>query len=48
MLFTGCGSDTATERYWCNEDSAVWNNKGDTVFLKDPAGNTVVAETYRG
>jgi micrococcal nuclease len=47
-LFTGCGSDTATERYWCNEDSAVWNNKGDTVFLKDPSGNTVVAETYRG
>jgi micrococcal nuclease len=46
-LFTGCGSDTPAERYWCNEDSAVWNNDGDTVFLKDPAGNTVVAETYR-
>jgi endonuclease YncB( thermonuclease family) len=47
-LFTGCGSDTETERYWCNEDSAVWNNGGDTVFLRDPSGNNVVAETYRG
>ena len=47
MLFTGCGSDTATQRHWCNEDSAVWNNSGDTVFLRDAAGNNVVAETYR-
>jgi endonuclease YncB( thermonuclease family) len=47
-LFTGCGADTDTERHWCNEDSAVWNNSGDTVFLLDPSGNNVVAETYRG
>lgn len=46
-LFTGCGADTATDRYWCNEDSAVWNNSGDTVFLQDPQGNVVVAESYR-
>lgn len=46
-LFTGCGRDTATERYWCNEGSAVWNNSGDTVFVKDPLGNIVIAETYR-
>lgn len=46
-LFTGCGTDTATERYWCNEGSAVWNNSGDTVFLQDPQGNVVVAESYR-
>jgi len=46
-LFTGCGSDTATARHWCNEDSAVWNNGGDTVFLRDAAGSNVVAETYR-
>ena len=46
-LFTGCGTDTATERYWCNENSAVWNNSGDTVFLYDQVGNTVVAESYR-
>lgn len=46
-LFTGCGSDSPTERYWCKEDSAVWNNSGDTVFLQDPSGNVVVSESYR-
>lgn len=47
-LFTGCGDDSATERYWCNADSAVWNNSGDTVFLRDPSGNTVLSESYAG
>ena len=46
-LYTGCGTDSQSERYWCNTDSAVWNNGGDTVFLRDASGNTVVAETYR-
>jgi micrococcal nuclease len=45
-LFTGCGTDTDSERYWCNTDSAVWNNRGDTVFLRDPAGNIVASRTY--
>jgi micrococcal nuclease len=46
-LFTGCGTDTDTARYWCNEDSAVWNNDGDTVFLTDPKGNPIATHTYR-
>jgi micrococcal nuclease len=46
-LFTGCGDDDDTERHWCNRDSAVWNNSGDTVFLRDLDGNIVVSETYR-
>ncbi len=45
-LFTGCGTDTATERYWCSSDSAVWNNGGDTVLLQDPAGNIAVSRSY--
>lgn len=45
-LFSGCGVDTPTERYWCNVSSAVWNNSGDTVFLRDPDGNLVIAKTY--
>jgi micrococcal nuclease len=45
-LFTGCGADTATERYWCNVASAVWNNGGDTAFLLDPAGNVVASRSY--
>jgi len=45
-LFTGCGADTLTERHWCNESSAIWNNSGDTVFLLDPAGNIAASRTY--
>jgi micrococcal nuclease len=45
-LFTGCGADTLSGRYWCNTTSAVWNNAGDTVFLHDPAGNIAVALKY--
>jgi micrococcal nuclease len=45
-LFTGCGTDTATARYWCNTDSAVWNNGGDTVFLLDPVGNIAASRSY--
>ena len=45
-LYTGCGSDTFDTRYWCNTASAVWNNSGDTVFLRDPSGNNVVVHGY--
>lgn len=45
-LFTGCGDDTAAERYWCRTGSAVWNNDGDTAFLLDPDGRTVTSHAY--
>ena len=45
---TGCGADGQTERHWCNESSAVWNNSGDTVFLRDPNGNDVATLRYEG
>lgn len=47
-LHTGCGGDTATSLYWCNQGSAIWNNGGDTVFVLDPHGNIAVSETYPG
>ena len=45
-LFTGCGRDDDTARYWCVSGSAVWNNSGDTVFLRDGRGNIVVSLSY--
>jgi micrococcal nuclease len=45
-LVTGCGTDTDTVVHWCASGSAVWNNDGDTVFLRDRSGNIVVATTY--
>lgn len=45
-LHSGCGADTATVRYWCNTGSAIWNNSGDTVFLRDANGNLVAHLGY--
>ena len=45
-LFSGCGADDDTSRYWCTSGSAVWNNSGDTVFLRDGRGNIVVSYSY--
>lgn len=50
-LYTGSGKDTATELYWnssghtCN---AIWNNDGDTLFLRDISGNLVMSYSYSG
>ena len=40
-LRSGCGTETATERFWCASGSAIWNNSGDTAYLLDPSGNIV-------
>lgn len=45
-LHTGCGTDAVGALYWCNTGSAVWDNAGDTVFLRDPAGNIAVSKSY--
>lgn len=45
-LHTGCGTATTTALFWCNRDSAVWNNGGDTVFVLDPVGNIAVSRRY--
>ena len=45
-LFSGCGPDDETARSWCVSGSAVWNNSGDTVFLRDRNGNIVAAQSY--
>lgn len=39
-LRTGCGNDSARERFWCS-DGPVWSNGGDTALLMDGAGNVV-------
>jgi micrococcal nuclease len=44
-LFTGCGQNRTSTRYWCSR-GAVWNNDGDTVFLRDARGSLVVSESY--
>ncbi len=43
---TGCGTNTATDLYWCKSGSAVWNNGGDTVHLYDQSSNLIVKRSY--
>lgn len=45
-LFSGCGRDTASRLHWCNGRGAVWNNDGDTVFVRDRNGSLVLSYSY--
>ena len=45
LVRTACGSDTATDLYWCHK-GAVWNNDGDVVTLADRAGNALHVVRY--
>jgi len=44
-LYTGSGTDTDSELYW-GSDAAIWNNNGDTIYVIDENGKTVVEEPY--
>jgi len=44
-LYTGSGTNTATELYW-GSDSAIWNNGGDTIIMSDESGGVVLRRTY--
>lgn len=45
-VITGCGSDTAQDLYWCKEETAVWNNDGDCVYLINIDGIEVTKYCY--
>ncbi len=45
-VHSGCGSDSADVLHWCESGSAIWNNDGDTAFVRDPAGNIVATLEY--
>jgi micrococcal nuclease len=44
-LHTGSGSDTDSDVYW-GRGGAVWNNGGDTVTVRDDAGDIVAERSY--
>lgn len=44
-LYTGSGTDTASELYW-GSDSAIWNNGGDTITVTDTSGTVWVTREY--
>ncbi|WP_049936541.1 lamin tail domain-containing protein [Haloplanus natans] len=44
-LRTGTGTDTDADMYW-GSGSAIWNNDGDTVIVRNSDGDPVLRETY--
>lgn len=50
ILFSGAGTNRRGELYWDRKGSckAVWNNDGDTLFLRDSEGKLVLKESYEG
>jgi len=50
-LFTGTGTNTNSALYWgrtSDNYAAIWNNNGDTLFLRDSKGNLVLSQSYSG
>ena len=45
-LYTGQGQDDASSLYWGLAEEAVWNNGGDSAFLRDSEGNLVDDYSY--
>ena len=45
-LYSGQGQDDASSLYWGLVGEAVWNNGGDSAFLRDSEGNLVDSYTY--
>jgi micrococcal nuclease len=50
-LYTGCGTNTETQLYWCAsgyECNAIWNNDGDTLYMRNSKGELVLNYPYTG
>ncbi|VUT27609.1 MAG: hypothetical protein SYNGOMJ08_00156 [Candidatus Syntrophoarchaeum sp. GoM_oil] len=50
-LYTGSGMDTNTALYWDSSShtcNAIWNNDGDTLYLREAGGNLVISYSYGG
>ncbi|MBI5872089.1 thermonuclease family protein [archaeon] len=45
-LYSGSGSDTNDKLYWNSKKYAIWNNDGDTLYLRDNNGNLVLSYSY--
>lgn len=47
-LYSGSGTNTTDKLYWNRADEryAIWNNDGDTVYLRDASGDLVLEYSY--
>lgn len=50
-LYTGTGINTNSALYWgrtSGDYAAIWNNNGDTLFLRDSNGKLILSQSYSG
>ncbi|MBD3260085.1 MAG: hypothetical protein GF334_00100 [Candidatus Altiarchaeales archaeon] len=50
-LYTGDGKNTHTNLFWNNtgmECNSIWNNAGDTLYLRNKEGELILSHTYKG
>ena len=50
-LYTGCGTNTDRSLYWCSSGhscNAIWNNKGDILYLRNSKGELILSYPYSG
>ena len=45
-LYSGEGTDTQSQLYWKKGGFAVWNNDGDTLYLKNQSGEIIFSYSY--
>lgn len=47
-LYSGSGTNTTDKFYWNRTDEryAIWNNTGDTIYLRDDSGDLVLEYSY--
>jgi micrococcal nuclease len=45
-IYTGTGKNTQNELYWNNTGTAIWNNGGDVLYLRNAKGELVLEEGY--
>ncbi len=45
-IITGCGENTQGDLFWCKDETAVWNNDGDCVYLTDSTGELIADYCY--
>jgi endonuclease YncB( thermonuclease family) len=43
---SGCGDNSQKDLYWCKDETAVWNNDGDCVYLISKLGKTIAQYCY--
>jgi len=44
-LYSGSGVNTNSQLYW-GAQHAIWNNAGDTIYIVDSTGKTVLTQSY--